>query len=467
MVRSVTDGTNLSETTLMIDYRAVLEHYHRPVPRYTSYPTAPQFKPGVGAKLFAQSLDRLDPSKPVSAYIHIPFCDRLCWFCACHTKHTLKYEPIASYMQSLAQEFQLFAARMDFRPQLGQLHLGGGSPSLLRGDELALLRDSLETAFEFSSDTEISVEIDPCDVDEGTISGLLELGLSRASIGVQDFHPDVQAAINRPQGFEITRDVVRQLRDAGIRSINIDALYGLPLQTEERLVRTIEQCISLQPDRMALFGYAHVPWLKKHQKLIRTEDLAGPYERFEHSQTAAGLLTSAGYDAIGIDHFALPQDALATAARTGTMHRNFQGYTTDSHETMIGFGASSIGRFADSYIQNTVPAHKYQKDVASGILPKDNGLQLTAEDRLRGHVIERLMCDFSIDFSSLGEFTPNLVNDCFEQAQAFLTEDLFDLCSLDGTTFSVRSQARPFARIIAAQFDAYYQPERFRYSKAV
>ncbi len=451
----------------MIDYKAVLEHYHRPVPRYTSYPTAPQFTPGVGAELFDKSLGNLNPSEPVSAYIHIPFCDRLCWFCACHTKHTLKYEPIAAYMETLAEEFRLFSERMTFRPRLGQLHLGGGSPSLLRAGELALLRQVLERAFEFDGDTEISVEIDPCDVDPGTIEGLIELGLTRASIGVQDFHPEVQAAINRPQGFEITRDVVGGLRDAGIKSINIDALYGLPLQSMDRLVQTIEQCISLKPDRMALFGYAHVPWLKKHQKLIRTDDLAGPYERFEHAKTAAGLLVSTGYQAIGIDHFALPQDTLAIAARTGTMHRNFQGYTTDSHETMIGFGASSIGRFADAYVQNTVPTNKYQSDVNSGILPKDNGLKLTAEDRLRGHIIERLMCDFSIDFGSLGDHVANQVESCFAQAQTFVAEDLFELCSLDGTILTVQPQARSFARIVAAQFDAYYQPERFRYSKAV
>lgn len=236
-----------------MNYEAVLNHHSKPVPRYTSYPTAPLFQAGLGGQIFEEGVQKLDASKSVSVYIHIPFCDRLCWFCGCHTKHTLKYAPIDSYVQVLIKEVELLAQKLPFRPKLGQLHLGGGSPSLLRSDELVAIKTALAKAFEFTTDSEISIEIDPSDVDASIIDGFVEFGTTRASIGVQDFHPDVQAAINRPQGYEVTRDVIYMLREAGVGSVNIDALYGLPLQHESRLLETIEKCITLQPDRMALW----------------------------------------------------------------------------------------------------------------------------------------------------------------------------------------------------------------------
>lgn len=425
------------------------------------------FKEGLGAVLFEQSLAGLDPADPVSTYLHIPYCDRLCWFCACHTKHTLKYAPVARYVRSLVAEVKLLKQHLPFRPLLGQLHLGGGSPSLLKSDDLLLIRDALEQVFTINADTEISVEIDPSDVNGSTIDGLAEFGLTRASIGVQDFHPDVQQAINRPQSFEITRDVVQQLRAAGIRSLNIDALYGLPLQSESRLLRTLEQCVNLHPDRMALFGYAHVPWLKKHQNMINCDDLAGPLERYKHSRSATQALVAAGYQAIGIDHFAKPDDSLAMAARLGELHRNFQGYTTDNHQTMIGCGASSIGRSTIGYVQNTVPSNQYESQVSAGTLPKNKGLVFTADDRLRRHIIERLMCDFAVDFNTLDAYPIELVDACRKQAQRLVSEDRFGFCSFDDSTLQVQPVAKPFTRIIAANFDAYYEPEQFQYSKAV
>lgn len=456
-----------NEGACMIDPEAVLNQYHQPVPRYTSYPTAPQFQVGTGLNLFNNSLSALDPSRPVSAYIHIPFCDRLCWFCGCHTKHTLKYAPIEKYLGALARELKLFIEHFTFRPVLGQLHIGGGSPSLLKPEDLVMLRDALEMAFEFTADTEISIEIDPSDVSDDTVAALARFGLTRASIGVQDFHPEVQAAINRPQSFEITRDVVKELRNVGVQSINIDALYGLPLQSQARLLRTIEQCISLDSDRLALFGYAHVPWLKKHQKLINSEELPGSLERFYHAQAASVALQSMDYVAIGIDHFARPEDPLAQAMRKGTLRRNFQGYTTDSHETMIGIGASSIGRFANGYVQNTVPTHEYEAQVASGTLPKSKGLALSEEDRLRSHIIERLMCDFTIDFAEIKKRSPVIARKCLREAQIFAGGDKLGLCWMNGRRFGIVEEARPFTRIVAAQFDTHYRPERFQYSRVV
>jgi oxygen-independent coproporphyrinogen-3 oxidase len=451
----------------MFDPHSVLAHHTKPVPRYTSYPTAPQFKDGVGARLFAQALKLIDPSQPISVYLHIPFCDRLCWFCGCHTKHTLKYAPIAKYIRVLANEIDLFAKQSQFHPILGQLHLGGGSPSLLKRDDLALLRNSLEAAFEFTEETEISIEIDPSDVDNASIDALTGFGLTRASVGVQDFHTDVQAAINRPQSFEVTRDVIFELHRAGVRSVNIDALYGLPLQSQCRLMKTIEQCIELQPDRMALFGYAHVPWLKKHQSLINQDDLPGIFERYDDAQAASNALVEAGYQAIGIDHFARPADSLARAQKDKRLHRNFQGYTTDNHQTLIGFGASSIGRFAQGYVQNTLPTHLYEEQVARGTLPKNKGLALTEKDRLLGHVIERLMCDFEIDFNQLTDFPTRMIEECRRSAQLATAHDPFELCSMEGGKLVIAPHAHAFTRIVAARFDAYYETQDFQYSKAV
>ena len=465
----------------MFNPEDILNHYQKPVPRYTSYPTAPHFRSSdVGSKgqsenshfnaaisTFNDGLAALDPEEAISVYIHIPFCDRLCWFCGCHTKHTLKYAPIQRYIQSLIGEIGLVSDRLSFRPRLGQLHLGGGSPSLLIRDDLRQLRHALDTAFIIDDATEISIEIDPSDVDANSIQAMVDFGLTRASVGVQDFHEDVQNAINRPQSFEVTRDVIAQLRAAGVESINIDALYGLPLQSHSRLSRTIEQCITLAPDRMALFGYAHVPWLKKHQNMIRTEDLAGPLERYQHAQSASRQLIGAGYQAIGIDHFALPGDALSRAACAGKLHRNFQGYTTDAHETLIGFGASSIGRFSDAYVQNTVPTLQYQHQIGRSSLPKAKYLHLTEEDKLRGSIIERLMCDFALDFDNLDNHPASMVAECLRLAQKFVVQDAFDLCELDGSNFIIKPQARAFARIVAAQFDAYYTHDQFQYSRAV
>lgn len=451
----------------MVDANAVLTHYTKPVPRYTSYPAAPQFQADAGQGLFLRNAPRLSRTEPVSVYIHIPYCDRLCWFCGCHTKHTLKYAPIAQYVQTLCKEIQLTADTLGFRPILSNLHLGGGSPSLLKQAELQQLRHALDKAFEIKANCEISVEIDPSDIEPDGIDELVAFGLNRASIGVQDFHPDVQAAINRPQPFEQTRDVVGLLRDSGVKSINIDALYGLPRQNKSRLMRTLEQCVEICPDRMALFGYAHVPWLKKHQNLIKTDELPDQFERYDHATQASQLLQTSGYQPIGIDHFARPADPLAQAARNGRLRRNFQGYTTDARPTMIGFGASSIGRFADSFVQNIVPIGQYLAKVQHDELPKQKGLQLSEEDQLRGEIIERLMCQFSIDFDTLDHHSPDLVRACLRTANKLVSSDRFGLCELSGNRFSIRPQARAFTRIVAAHFDAYYAPQQHRYSKAV
>ncbi len=275
---------------------AILAKYPQSLPRYTSYPPANHFQPGGGLALRDDFVRAVNEAASISAYIHIPYCDRLCWFCGCHTKQTLRYEPVQTYVTALVAEIGLWQKKLAARPRLSRLHLGGGSPSLLQDADLKRLRAALDGAFSIDADTEISIEIDPSDIRDGSIDALIEFGMTRASIGVQDFDAAVQQAINRPQGYDITKSLVVNLRAAGVRSINIDALYGLPLQTRDRLARTIAQVIEIAPDRIALFGYAHVPWLKPHQKLIRDEDLPDTVDRFAHSRMAAAMITEAGYE---------------------------------------------------------------------------------------------------------------------------------------------------------------------------
>ena len=451
----------------MPDPSHILQKYPQAVPRYTSYPTAPHFQADAGPALMQRLIDGLDDDTPVSVYAHIPFCDKLCWFCGCHTKHTTRHAPITSYIGSLEQEIALLGERTQAQPPIGQLHLGGGSPSLLTPEDCQRLRIALEGTFVFTPASEISVEIDPSDVTPEKLKAMQIIGLTRASIGVQDFDETVQRAINRPQSFEVTRDVAAALREAGIHSLNIDALYGLPLQTRDRLARTIEKVISISPDRVALFGYAHVPWMKKHQQMIREDDLPGTLERFEQAELAARMLSEAGYVKIGIDHFAKPDDKLALAARAGHLRRNFQGYVTDQCDTLIPLGASSIGRFGGGYVQNIVATGQYQTAVANGMLPAAKGFALSQDDRIRARMIERLMCDFQIPFEALRQEFGAPALPYIAEARAVAANDQDGLCEADDGSFSIPVAARPFARIVAARFDVYLNESGARYSRAV
>ena len=451
----------------VMDAERILAGQRGTVPRYTSYPTAPHFADQNGLAIARSRLRNLPAGEAVSLYLHIPFCDRLCWFCGCHTKHTLKYAPVEAYIGALIAELATVRETAGSQLRLAHLHLGGGAPSMLRRPDFERLSGALRENFDIGPETEISVEIDPSDVTDETLAGLVALGVTRASVGVQDFSDAVQEAINRPQSFEQTRDVIAALRDTGIHSLNIDALYGLPLQTEERLMATIDQVLSLSPDRIALFGYAHVPWMKKHQKLIRDEDLPGTMERFHHAALAADRIAGAGYRRIGIDHFAKPGDTMAIAAEEGRLHRNFQGYTTDACQTLIGVGASSISSYGDAYVQNIVPTAQYEKAVQDGQLSAMRGVQLNLDDRIRAWIIERLMCDFAFSFDALEERFGYAARSYIAEAKIAAANDTFRLCRIDGNRFAVREEARPFTRIVASWFDAYLNDSTVRYSKAV
>ena len=415
---------------------------------------------------YARWLGETDPHKPVSLYLHVPFCDQLCWFCGCHTKQVRRYDPVADYLDALGAEIALAARILPSRRRVSAVHFGGGSPTVIEPEDIGSLRAKLDGAFDLDPDCEISVEIDPRNADHDKLEAWHRFGITRASLGIQDFDPDVQRAINRPQSFEQTQAVVGALRNAGIGSINLDILYGLPLQTTETLRRTIDLAVSMRPNRIALFGYAHVPWVKKHQSLIDQDTLPGPAERFDMASDGAAQLAEAGYIALGIDHFADQDDNLAAAASDGRMRRNFQGYTTDDAETLIGFGASSIGRLPQGYVQNSVSAADYIRKVRAGELPTMRGFALSLSDRIIGRLIESLMCDFSFSISDLKRAFGAEVDSLLVEAAGIAALE-GAIVSFDGDTFFVKPEGQPFVRTIASRFDRYLTRNKARHSAAV
>lgn len=435
------------------------------VPRYTSYPTAPHFHNGVTSTTVAGWIDAIAADEAISLYLHIPFCDRLCWFCACHTKQTLRYDPVADYLATLHAEIAMLGRHLAGRGIVRAIHLGGGSPTMIRPDDLQSLFQKLHATFTIAADASVSIEIDPNDMDEARLDALAGVGTTRASLGIQDFDPHVQKAINREQGFETTRRVIEGLRARGVGSVNLDLLYGLPFQTLATLGRTIDLSLSLRPDRIAIFGYAHVPWFKKHQTMIDEAALPDPRMRLEQAEGAAALIREAGYHPIGIDHFALPTDSLAIAAREGRLTRNFQGYTDDQCETLIGLGPSSISRFRQGYAQNTPSTGLYGRLIEAGSLAVARGISLSADDRLRGWVIERLMCDFGFSATALRDMFGESAEPILREAA--LLAQVSPHVVADGDRFSIRPESHLFARSIAAQFDSYLKLDKARHSAAI
>lgn len=445
----------------------LVEKYAAPVPRYTSYPTAPHFHAGVSATTYSDWLLALPRGATGSLYVHIPYCDRLCWFCACHTKQTRQYEPVARYLGALGYEIDTVSALTGSRLRVTSLHLGGGSPTMLEPGDILALGAQLRGRFDFVDSAEISVEMDPNDLDEGRFDALAEIGMTRASLGVQDFDARVQQAINREQTFEQTRAVVDAVRGRGVGSVNLDMLYGLPHQTLESITRTTEQVLSMCPDRIALFGYAHVPWMKKHQTMIDEALLPGASARLVQAETAARLIIAAGYVAVGMDHFALPGDSLAIAARSGTLRRNFQGYTTDQADALIGLGASSIGLLPQGYVQNMPATGEYERRVTAGGLATVRGLELSADDRMRSWVIERLMCDFAVSRNELLTRFGEAARAVVTEAEMLAANDRDGVFARTGDGFAVTERGKPFVRSIAAVFDAYLGRGTARHSIAV
>ncbi|WP_374470024.1 oxygen-independent coproporphyrinogen III oxidase [Phenylobacterium sp.] len=445
----------------------LIAKYDGRAPRYTSYPTALQFTPLVTAETYGGWLAALPAHEPVSLYLHIPFCARLCWYCGCNTRAVNRHEPVGDYVQHLLREIELLAAALPGRLPANAIHFGGGTPNMLNAQELDAIFAALGRTFDIAPGSEIAAELDPAVLTEDWVRAAGGHGLNRASLGVQNLSKAVQRAVNRQESFAEIAAAVGWLRRAGVNSINLDLMYGLPHQTVENTLSTVDAILALRPERIALFGYAHVPWMKAHQQLIHEAALPGPAERLEQAEAAAERLAMEGYVRIGLDHFAVPEDELAVALAKGRLHRNFQGYTTDQAKTLIGMGASAIGSLPQGYVQNVAQELGWRAALAGGALPIARGVAVTADDRFRAEIIERLMCDLAVDLADVcarhGRADADLAG-----ARARLQDFVADgLVRLEGAQVRVTEPGRPLVRSVCAVFDAYFEPQGGRHSKAL
>ena len=445
---------------------SLAQKYGGSVPRYTSYPTAPHFSTEIGADAYADWLGGVSDGDAASLYLHVPFCQAMCWYCGCFTKVVNRYSPVSDYVNALLAETDVVRSHLGGKPDVRFIHWGGGSPTILSAEDFERIVARLHRNFSISKSAEIALEMDPRTTTQAYVRALAHAGIHRVSIGVQDFDATVQKAINRVQPFDVTARVVGWLHGAGITSVNLDLMYGLPHQTESLIAAMTEKALSLQPTRIALFGYAHVPWMKAHQRLIDETALPDLEARWRQANLAAEMLQAAGYIRIGLDHFAHPDDPLAKPDG-GAVRRNFQGYTTDDAGGLIGFGASAIGTLPNGYIQNIASIKSYREAVTSGKLATARGLALSNDDRLRRAVINQIMCALEVDLDSACR--------AFGVEEAYLDEALAileplaadDLIEIAGRRIRVTERGRPLVRTAAAAFDDYLSTGKGRHSAAV
>ncbi|QLL66322.1 oxygen-independent coproporphyrinogen III oxidase [Sinorhizobium mexicanum] len=448
-------------------HASILQKYgEMRLPRYTSYPTAPRFADTIDHETYSEWLAAIPREQDVSLYLHIPFCRSMCWYCGCHTTITRQDDPILDYLAVLKDEIRMVADRTQQPLPIGEVHFGGGTPTIIEPEEFLALMNLLREQFSFAGSTGIAVEIDPRRLTVEMAEALGAGGVTRASLGVQSFDPVVQKAINRIQSEAQTADAVHHLRRSGVESINFDLIYGLPHQTVESCVATAQAALAMRPERFAVFGYAHIPSFKKHQRMIDENALPDGAARSAQAMAISETLVAAGYRQIGLDHFALPHDDLVKAQDTGKLRRNFQGYTTDNCETLIGFGASAIGRSQEGYAQNEVAPGLYARHIASGRLATAKGYRLTGEDHMRAEVIERLMCDFSADVAAIAaahDFDARPLIDQNAKLAALADDGVVDVA---GGVIQVRQDHRFVVRAVAAAFDAYLEQSQRTHSKA-
>lgn len=439
----------------------LIRRYDLAGPRYTSYPTAVQFHGQVGSFDLLHALrDSRKAQRPLSLYVHVPFCANICYYCACNKVITKDRGRALPYLQRLEQEIQLIACHLDPAQKVEQLHFGGGTPTFLSHDELRQLMAHLRTHFNLLDDDsgDYGIEIDPREADWSTMGLLRELGFNRVSIGLQDLDPAVQRAVNRLQSLEETRAVIDAARTLQFRSINVDLIYGLPKQTPDSFARTVDEVINLQPDRLSVFNYAHLPERFMPQRRINSQELPTPAQKLDMLQRTIIQLTEAGYRYIGMDHFALPDDELAIAQEESTLQRNFQGYTTHGHCDLIGLGVSAISQIGDLYCQNSSDLNQYQNSLASAQLATCRGLIGDADDRIRRAVIQQLICHFSLAFAEIEQIFNIDFQGYFAEIWPQLQQMAKDgLITLDAEKISVLPAGRLLVRSVCMVFDAYLQ----------
>ena len=455
----------------MIDF-AKFTKYSKPGPRYTSYPTAPEFNGGFGESQYINYLTNQDPSRPLSLYIHLPFCRSACYFCGCNVIFTSKEENKIRYISYLAKELSILAKYLNTNRIVSQMHFGGGTPTFFSPFQLDEVISLIKSYFpNFAPDAEISCEVDPRFFSSEHMSVLKKGGFNRLSFGVQDIDEKVQQEIHRIQPFSLTKSVMQIARDFGINSVNIDLIYGLPYQTKESFHKTIEQSSTLEPDRLAVFNYAHVPWMKKTMRKFDESTFSPPSEKLEILKDAIDTFTKNGYQMVGMDHFAKPDDELFKAINKGELHRYVQGYTTKGGADLIGIGLTSIGNGVDYYAQNLKDMAEYEKAIDEGKLPIFKGFALSQDDILRQNVIMELMSNFSLNIKRIEENFKINFKDYFSDALIALQEFVDDgLLEINDEKIEANQTGAMLIRNIAMPFDAYLQniPEdKRRFSKTV
>ena len=445
-----------------------LARYEGNVPRYTSYPTAVQFDNNVGFRAYKQWLQAFPQDEPVSLYIHVPFCDELCKFCACNTQVVHQANVRIVYGDFLCEELRRLAVLLKTRRQVNFIHFGGGTPTTLPIEAMKKVMSAIRTLFLIQDCADISIELDPRHISKDYLDLLSLLGVTRVSIGVQDIAPEVQRACGRIQNFELIADCIERVRQKNIKSVNCDLIYGLPNQTAVSVRNTIKAIATLKPDRLAVFGYAHVPWKFKRQTLLEGEVLPNPAERFEQRQIIDDVLKHEGYHVIGFDHYALPHDSMSKAVSHHTLHRNFQGYTVDNATALLGVGASSISILPQGIVQNQPSSLAYQKIMQKpDILPIARGVERTVEDLFRWEIIERLMCDLQIDLQKvINQYKqePSLLGEFQEKLRPFEEDGMI---IIHNYVVKVTEKGRPFLRNIAVIFDVYYRVAPHRHAQAI
>ena len=440
-------------TNACVDHQ--LKWLNLEAPRYTSYPSALYFKP-LSGDTYQEWLQRFDLDQSVALYIHIPFCHQLCWFCGCHTKIANAYAPIHAYVQSLIKEMALVGQSVSSKMKLHSIHFGGGSPGILNTDDLDLVFESIRSVFDVQTDAEVAIELDPRQISKEKIQAYKRLGFNRVSLGIQDTDETVQTAIHRVQPFDQVRQCVDMLRAAGIHAINIDLIYGLPFQTIQSIEKTIHQVCSLAPSRVAYYSFAHVPWIKKHQRLILEKDLPSIQDKGRMFLHASKVFEEHGYKPLGIDHFSKTNDDCLTGLNQKNLRRNFMGYTTQPNDFVLGIGASAISDLGEGLSQNSVNDAEYKQKIAQGLWSTTRGWAYTRGDYLRKAVISELMCYFSVDLEkTLAQF--NFPADFFDEQLALLNQ----LCETKVITITNRridfhSSLRMIVRSVCAVFDQYH-----------
>lgn len=451
----------------------LLKKYSRPGPRYTSYPTAPVFSPDFTTADYREEIRRTNAAEappPLSLYFHIPFCDTLCYFCGCNMMVTRDRKKINTYVDYVKRELDLIRPLIRDDREVVQIAWGGGTPTYLHPDEIRDLALHTAKLFPFAANIEAGVEIDPREMTRDHLVALKEGGFNRISMGVQDFNPKVQQAVNRIQPEEMTREVLDWARDLGFESINLDLIYGLPHQSVASFEETLERIIDIDPDRIAVFNYAHVPWLKKHMALIRNEDLPTPEEKLRITVRTIEMLNAAGYRYVGMDHFAKPDNELAVAQSNKSLYRNFQGYTTHAGADLYGFGITSIGQFDRMYAQNIKTLPAYYEAIDAGQLATHVGFRLSDDDLIRRDVIMTLMCDFELDKRAIEKKWNIVFDDYFYDVEERLRELIDDeLVSVTDERITVNGMGILVIRNAAMAFDAYLpkQMEKPIFSKTV